>query len=319
LTAPLEPGSPILLQRYDGYTGVPGTVPNVEFRSFEDPQEGWPNFLSGELDVAPIPTPVLREAQSRFGDQGIRTLGRLLYCGFDQTDPRFRSRPLRLAVSLAMDREELAAEVFGGAAVPAGGIVPPTIPGAGQDTCGGRCRRDVEQARSLVGAVPVKDRRFALDYAASPVGDRLTAALSAQLGEAGLKVTPRPHEEREFEDLLGSGDQQMFCLVWVADYPRQQALLEPLLASGSPDNHGGTSDERIDAVLTRARSRADIAARAALYVQAERVALTAMHVVPVLWFRSHVAVQPYVQGFTVDPLARYDVASLRLTAQSAGG
>lgn len=314
LSAPLEAGSSILLTRYDGYTGAPGTVPNVEFRSFEDPQEGWPDFLSGELDVAPIPAPVLREAQSRFGDQGIRTLGRLLYCGFDQTDPRFRSRALRLAVSLATDREELAAEVFGGVAVPAGDIVPPTIPGAGQNSCGERCRRDVDQARSLVDAVPTKDRRFALDYAASPVGDRLTATLAAQLRETGLKVTPRPHEEREFEELLARGDQEMFCLVWVADYPRQQALLEPLLASDSADNHGGTRDQRIDALLTTARSRADSAARQALYAQAERVALTAMHVVPVLWFRSHVAAQPYVQGFTVDPLARYDVAALQVTA-----
>jgi oligopeptide transport system substrate-binding protein len=126
-------------------------------------------------------------------------------------------------------------------------------------------------------------------------------------------VTPRPHDEREYEDLLERRAQEMFCLVWVADYPRQQALIEPLLASGSPDNHGRTADERIDALLAKARARADAAARQALYAQAERVAMTAMHVVPVAWFRSHVAVQPYVQGFTIDPLARYEVGALQVT------
>ncbi|HEV3475292.1 MAG TPA: ABC transporter substrate-binding protein [Actinomycetota bacterium] len=313
LAAPLDAGESVLLQRYEEYTGPPGAIPAVEFRSFDDPEQAWPAFLSGELDVAPIPATVLREAQSRFGDQGIRTLGRLLYCGFNQEDPRFRSRALRLAVSTAIDRDELAAEVFGGVAAPATGIVPPTIPGSGAQVCGDRCRVDAEQARGLAGSIPQKERRFALDYASSPVGDRLTAALAAQLGEVGLHVTPRPHEEREFEDLLAQRGQAMFCLVWVADYPRQQALLEPLLASDSPDNHGGTSDARIDALLTEARSRADTAARQSLYTEAERVALTAMHVVPVVWFRSHVAVQPYVQGFTIDPLARYEVATLRVT------
>ena len=313
LAAPLE-GSSILLQRYDDYGGPPPAVPTVEFRSFDDPEKGWPAFLSGDLEVATIPTPVLREAQSRFGEQGIRPLGRLLYCGFDQSDPRFRNRALRLAVSLSLDREELTAAVFGSVAMPADGIVPPSIPGGGGQPCGDRCRNDPGQARSLVASIPVKSRRFALDYAASPVGDRLTATIAAQLGEAGLRVTPRPHEEREYQDLLERNGQEMFCLVWVADYPRQQALLEPLLASGSPDNHGGTSDDRINALLGKARARADSAARQELYAQAERVALTAMHVVPVAWFRSHVAVQPYVKGFTIDPLARYEVAALQVAA-----
>ena len=102
----------------------------------------------------------------------------------------------------------------------------------------------------------------------------------------------------------------MFCLVWVADYPRQHAILEPLLASGSRDNHAKIADPDIDALLDEARQRIDPAAARAQYLEVERLALTAMHVIPLAWFRSHLAVQSYVEGFSLDPLGRYDVATL---------
>jgi oligopeptide transport system substrate-binding protein len=126
-------------------------------------------------------------------------------------------------------------------------------------------------------------------------------------------VTPRPHDAGEYEDVLERGEHEMFCLVWVADYPRQQAFLEPLLASDSVDNRGAIEDARLDAILEEARSSLDASAREQLYAQAERVALTAMHVVPLVWFRSHLAVQPDVGGLELDPLGRYQVADLSLS------
>ena len=47
-------------------------------------------------------------------------------------------------------------------------------------------------------------------------------------------------------------------------------------------------------------------------VEAERLALKEMYLVPVVWFRSHLAVQPGVQGFVLDPMGRYDAATLQV-------
>jgi oligopeptide transport system substrate-binding protein len=313
LASPLSAGTPIVMERYKGYYGEKPEIRTLEWRTYDDPEAGWPEFLSGDLDVAPIPGPLVREARSRYGDQGIVTLARLLYCAFDQSEPRFQNPALGEAVSLAVDREALAQAVYGGQAVPATGIVPPSIPGHRPDACGVRCRQDQARARALVRRLPPESRSFALDYAASPVGDQLAAELSARLAEVGLTATPRPHDEVGYRALLDAGDQQMFCLVWLADFPRQQALLEPLLRSDSEDNQARISDERLDDLLAEARGTAQATPRESLYAQAEARALAEMHLVPLVWFRSHLAVQPYVDGFDLDPLARFDAATLAIS------
>ncbi|HEX2032476.1 MAG TPA: ABC transporter substrate-binding protein [Actinomycetota bacterium] len=312
LVGELLPGEPIVMERFEGYAGTSSELDRLEFRVFEDPDEAWPEFLAGELDVAPIPAAVLPEARSRFGDAGVVTLARLLYCGFNQLDPRLRWRRLGLAASLAADRGAIAAEVYGGLAEPATGIVPPTLPGYREDACQGACTRDEERAARLVEALPRRSRSFALDYARSDVGEALAEALRTQLEGVGLQVRPRPHPEREYRALLQREREEFFCLTWIADYPRQQALLEPLFLSTSPDNHTGVSDAALDRMLIRAREEPSAAARQELYAEAEEAALRRMPLVPLVWFRSHLAARPDVEGFAVDPLGLFDAARLRL-------
>ncbi|MGH2737249.1 MAG: ABC transporter substrate-binding protein, partial [Actinomycetota bacterium] len=310
LLAPISPGSPLLLQRFDGYVGTRPLVPTLEYRTFDVASDAWPEFLAGELEVAPIPPALLAEAESSYGDHGITELAQLLYCGFDQEDPRFADPALRRVVSLAIGRDVVAADVYGGAAIPATGIIPPSLPGHRPDACGGRCLRDLEAARAQAAEVPRASRAFSLDYPASPLADQLARTLVAQLEEAGLMVTPRARNPIRFQDVLGDGGQDMFCLVWTADYPRSQALLEPLVESGSADNHANVSDGDLDVLLERGRAEANAEIRTEVYAEAERLVLERMHVIPVVWFRSHLAVRPGVEGFVVDPLGRYDAATL---------
>ncbi|MGH9169049.1 MAG: ABC transporter substrate-binding protein, partial [Acidimicrobiia bacterium] len=270
VAGPLSAGSPLLLQRHEAYKGTPPATPIVEYRAFDSPEESWPEFLAGELDLAPIPAPLLAEAQSQFGEAGIQTLARLLYCGFNEADERFQDPGLRTAASLALNREQLATDVYAGLAIPAGAIIPPTIPGHRGDVCADRCAGDLERARSLAAGIPRADRTFSLDFPASRVGERLAQALAAQLGEARFNVTPRAHDRVAYESLLERGEQEMFCLVWVADYPRQQAFLEPILEAGSVDNHARVNDEELTALLERARTAPDPGMRQDIYVEAER-------------------------------------------------
>ena len=310
IVGPLAPGSPIRLESFSGYYGQPAAVSSLEYRTFDAPEDGWPEFLSGELDLAEIPAGVLPDATSKFGSQGVVPVARVLYCGFNEQDPRFQKARLRTAVSLGIDRQDLVDRVFSRLPEAATSIVPPTIPGHDADACGERCDHDADRASALARALPKKSRTFALDYAASSAGDRLASAVTAQLHDIGLRVTPRPHVAEEYETVLEEGAHEMFCLVWVADYPRQQALLEPLLASDSVDNRAGVEDAALDALLVEARASLNAAARQRLYAEAERQALSAMHVIPLVWFRAHIAVQPHVGGFFLDPLGRYDASRL---------
>ncbi|MGH2691297.1 MAG: ABC transporter substrate-binding protein [Actinomycetota bacterium] len=313
LVGTLTPGEPIRLESWNGYYGSRPGVSTLEYRPFEAPEDAWPEFLSGDLELAEIPAGVLSDATSRFGSQGVATLARVLYCGFNEEDERFRDPNLRTAVSLGIDRQEVLETVYARLPEPATGIVPSSIRGHSPSACGDRCEQDPVRAQALARELPRDAKTFGLDYAASLAGDRLASDLAAQLEDVGLHVTPRPHLAPEFEDLLQQGEHEMFCLVWIADYPRQQAFLEPLLASDSVDNRSSIDDARLDATLQEARSTLDATDRERLYAEAERTALAAMHVIPVVWFRSHLAVQEYVEGLELDPLGRYDAAKLSIT------
>jgi oligopeptide transport system substrate-binding protein len=310
LTGQAGTGQPVPMRRFDGYYGSAGAVEQLEFRPFDEPGRAWPEFLAGELDVAPIPSDVLPDAESRFGSDGVEVLGRLLYCGLNQErldDPR-----IGRAVSLALDREAIARTVYGDLAVPATAIVPPSFPGGREDPCGERCRRDLDAARSLVSELPRAVRELSLDHSSTEVGSRLAEVVAGQLGEAGFDIRPRQHEEEDLAELLDAGDQELACLVAVADAPRAQALLDPLYRSDAPENQAGIEDRAMDRLLDRARREASATDRNALYAEAEDRALRRMPLVPLVWFRSHLAAQTYVSGFRVTPLATYDAAALSI-------
>lgn len=308
----LSVDAPIQLRRFDRYYGTAPPVEGLEFRQFEQEDSAWPSFLAGELEVAPIPGALVDDAGGRFGEEGIETQTRLLYCGFNLKDERFDDEGLRRAVSLGIDRESLVRSVYGALAEPATGIVPPTIPGHQDDVCQGRCEHDPAAAEALVRESPKKSREFALDYSSSDVATKLAEAIADDLGEIGLKVEPRAHDADGYTTTLERGEQQFFCLVAVGDYPRQQALLEPLFLSTSPDNHTGLKNDEVDMLLEQARADPDPIGREEGYIAAERRTLELMPLVPVAWFRSHLAASPQVQGFRVDPLGLFDAASLSL-------
>ena len=312
VSAVVQPGTPIVLNLFEDYYGTKPRVDTLEFRPHATADDAWPDFLSGELDISEVPAAALVDAQAEFGSRGIVTLGRVLYCGFNQAVKRFRRAELRTAVSLAIDREALTRGVYGDLADPATGVVPPTLPGYQDDACADLCNADFQRAAALIAGLPEGSRRFDLDFRDSPIGARLAETLARRLGEAGFTVTPNAHNEEDFVQLFQRREHEFYCLVWVADFPRPQAFLEPLLLSTSPDNRTGFADQRLDRLLNRARGEDDPAIREDLYRRAELRALTLMPIVPLAWFRSRLAVQPYVQGFALDPSGTFDASSLSI-------
>ncbi|MGH2739386.1 MAG: ABC transporter substrate-binding protein [Actinomycetota bacterium] len=300
----------VRLERFPDYYGTSPEVSTLTFQAFDNLNEAWPQFLAERLDVAPAPPGLVSEAAASFGRRGMVTLSHLLYCGFNRRQARLADARLSRAVSLAIDRERLVAGVYGPLATPATGIVPPGIPGARGDACGRDCEHAIERASELVETLPRGSRSFHLDYAASPVGDEIALEIRRQLAEVGLRVRPRAHASRRFSELFRRKKHEFFCLTWVAEYPRQQALLEPLLLGESADNRTGVDRPGLNQLLAAAREETDAARREERYAEIEERAMHAMPVSPLAWFRSRLVVRPSLQDFTLTPLGWFDVAAL---------
>ncbi|HWC32229.1 MAG TPA: ABC transporter substrate-binding protein, partial [Actinomycetota bacterium] len=58
------------LERFDDHFAAEPAIRRLTFRPFEDADDAWPEFLAGDVDIAPIPASLLAEAEGRYGEAG---------------------------------------------------------------------------------------------------------------------------------------------------------------------------------------------------------------------------------------------------------
>jgi oligopeptide transport system substrate-binding protein len=328
LAEPREREAFLRLSRVADHPRAP-VLDEVLFQIYpDDPtrERQWQDLLDGQLQVAEVPAERLEDAVERFGlaEEGFTGPGLLdgitttvyLY-GFDTTAPPFDDDRVRRAISLAVDRQALADDVFGGARVPATALVPPSLPGAQPDACG-HCRHDPGLARALLAeaaADGVTLERMTLAHnrgrTHAEVAERMAADIESALDvEVGLQA----QDLQPFVRGVRSGQLPVFRLGWDANEPDGGGWLYPLFHSSQVglDNLTRFADDEVDELLDEAaraplRTDAVFANRAA-----ERRILAEAPVMPLLWYRNNRVVGPEVEGLHYSPLGRIDLAAVSL-------
>lgn len=306
------PGN-LTLERSATYWGPKPAIATVRFVVNPQPNGVPADLSAGRLDVGEIPPQLIPTATATWGAGGFSPLAGGIYLGFNLADPALASIPLRQAISLALDRPAIAAD-YGGVLVPADSVVPPGVLGHDDAACGGLCTLDQARARSLLAQLPAGvTPTVAFDYPAGPPDDAVAGTIAADLTAVGIQVQPRPHSAGEYLSMLNADSQEMFLMAWVADYPLADRFLTPLFTAGAADNHTGYADPGVQGVLAQAKAATDTAQSLGLYDQAEHAVLASMVLSPVGFFRNHYAAAKRVQGFAVDSVGGFSIASLRLT------
>jgi oligopeptide transport system substrate-binding protein len=293
---------------------IGGRGPQEVLFVFEDrASTAWGAFQAGRLDLVPAPVGELDDALETYGSGGFRPLAAMLYLGVNLRDPRFTDTALRKALSLALDREAISMDVYGGALVPARGIVPEGIPGGTPEVCDDLCGHDPGRAsRAVSGLFGPGRPAFRYDYPAGAPNDDLALLIEELLEAAGMEVTLRPHDLTGYADFLASGRHELFQLGWVAEYPLADWFLRAPFLSSSPENYSGYRDESLDRRSSRARALPDRRARVAAYRAMEEQLMDEMVIIPIGQFMSHYVVGARVEGLAVDPLGGFRIEDLRL-------
>ncbi|MBL6080055.1 ABC transporter substrate-binding protein [Belnapia sp. T18] len=241
--------------------------------------------------------------------------------------PYFADQRVRQALSLAIDRQGIAAALVRNPAMAADQLFPPTL----QDwhLPAPPPRRDLERARTLLaeaGWRPGQDgilvdagrRRFAcrcITYINWPELPPIATALQAQFRELGIDMSvaignssdiPRGHRDGTLEMALMARN---YALV-----PDPLAtLLQDFQPGGGDWGAMGWSDPALDAALHALSAPAGdpTAARR----QAAGILREALPVIPIAWSELGVAVSRDLAGVTVDPFETsyrlHDIAWLR--------
>ncbi|GIK35672.1 MAG: peptide ABC transporter substrate-binding protein [Gammaproteobacteria bacterium] len=226
------------------------------------------------------------------------------YFGFNNTRPPFRDNlPLRLALSMAVDRDILTQRVMGTGEQPAWGFVPPVVNYSGQRPAWADWTQEQRnaEARRLYHEAGYSEQHpleVELLYNTDQNHKRIAGALAAMWKQTlGVRTKLLNQEWKVFiENRKRRVITQVFRSGWIGDYNDAYTFLQ-LLHSANGQNDPGYRNPAYDALLDQAAATADPAERRALLEAAERQLLADQPLIPLYFYASQRLVKPWVGGY----------------------
>jgi len=270
-----------------------------------------------------VPPDNFAELKTQFGNElRVATYLGLYYYGFNLSKPPFKDNPqLRQALSMAVDREQLAEKVIGRGEAPAFSWVPPGV-GSYEPTVFSfaTLTRDAREnlARRLykeAGYSDEKPLRFELRYNTNDTNKKIAVAVQSMwrnvLGAEATLIN------EEFQVLLANMRDaeitQLFRSSWMGDYNDAHTFLSVLQASSAANMPRYVNDE-YESLMGRAAKQLDLDRRRLYLEEAERVMLADHPVIPLYFYVSKHLVRPEVIGWGDNVLDYHYSQHLSLSA-----
>jgi oligopeptide transport system substrate-binding protein len=231
--------------------------------------------------------------------------------GFNLTKPPFADNPkLRLALTMAIDREILETYVDHGVGVSAYHVMPPLDGYEPADPDWAHLSDDARHAlaRKLYREAGYSDSHpleTVLTYASGgPEVRRFMEALSAMwLMNLGAKVQIYNLEWKVFLQARQLRQPTLFWDAWSGDFPDPFTFMQ-LYQTGFGLNDTGYSNPQVDALIDRATNTNDNAARMEMFHKAEAILNEDAPVVPAYYYVSTHLIKPFVKGWKSNTMDR---------------
>ncbi|MFZ5496689.1 MAG: peptide ABC transporter substrate-binding protein [Verrucomicrobiota bacterium] len=221
-----------------------------------------------------------------------------VFLRFNTTRPPFTDARIRRALSLAVDRDAIAASVLRGAGTPARTFTPPDCAGY---TARATVPTDFEAARRLLAeagfpggrGLPALDLQVRNDEHQPRVAEVLQAQWQKELG---VSITITPLEQKTWVQNQQTLNYTLSGAGWIGDFVDPVTFLD-LFVSGGGNNWTGWADTAYDRLITAAAATPDAAARHELFQQAEARLLEQAPVAPVFFGVRAYLIHPAVKGW----------------------
>ncbi|MFI9099502.1 ABC transporter substrate-binding protein [Streptomyces fildesensis] len=300
-----EHNKSITLVRNDDYGLTKAHLDTVKIsilNSANAAQLEYQGFQSGQFDWARMPTAQLTSAKAKYTAQNewiqADTSGMNYLLPITENGP-LKTAKARQAISYAIDRDAIIAGVFQGMQTKSTTILPPSFKDVYQkDLCVSCIKQDKDKAKSLAAEAGLKPGdELHIGFNTGGGHEEWVQAVVQQIKDVlGLNVKM---DAKPFKELLAAqqapGATGAYRFAWGADYPTPDNFLFPLLDSKSinkdasgkvqGDNRGRYNNPAFDALVEKARSTKDSAARNEVYKQAEKLAMDDQALIP-LWNRT---------------------------------
>lgn len=297
------PGSYVTFVKNENYWNADAvTVNSLKFALMEDTNAFYNAFKTGELDMIKEPpteeVPNLKGTDEFFMDPIMGTY----YIDFNNLKAPFDNPDVRMALSLAIDREYVASVVMQGTYSPATNFVGPGIsdaePGSffedvTRQNNGGdyfdvsNHDADLAKAKELLAAAGYPEGKGlpVLEYMTNDAGYHKPVAeyLQSCWKELGVTMDIKILEWSTFTPTRRKGDYQIARDGWVYDYDDPSNMLN-LFNSISGNNSAKYNNPEMDKLLNEANSTADLAVHYQKLHEAENLLLEEAGIAPVAYY-----------------------------------
>ncbi|RPH98500.1 MAG: peptide ABC transporter substrate-binding protein [Lysobacterales bacterium] len=288
------------------YAAATIALDGVDYFPIEEPAAELARYRAGELHVTEtIPAGRFAWLQENLADD-LRVHPYLgsFWLGLNLRHPVLgRSRELRQALSLAINRDILVRTVLGAGDLPGWSVVPPGMsgyrPSAMAQSVLQQAQRETEARRLFraSGAGQREPLRLELRYNTSGVHRRIAVAVAAMWKQVlGVNTELVNEEWKVFVNNRTMGVvTEVFRGGWIADYADPGSFLD-LFISGSSLNSTFYGNSGFDELMAKAAA-AGGAERMDLLQRAEAQLIQDMPVIPLYYYVSRHLVSPAVRGF----------------------
>jgi len=322
------PGSVLELSRNEYYWNNAATaIDEVRYHIIVQEMTELNRYRAGEIQITgSVPPDSFKQVREEYPDElRIAPYLGVYYYGFNLTKPPFKDNPqLREALSMAVDRDVLVANITGRGEAPAYSWVPPGVDNyeqrrfeyaeQSQDERNARARRLLHEA----GYGPENPLQIELRYNTSDTQQRIALAVQSMWRDVlGVETTL---VNEEFQVLLanmrGREVTQVFRSSWIGDYNDAHTFLG-IMESGKPSNLPGYQSNEFDTLMQHAAQQVDPDRRRLYLEEAERVLLADHPVIPLYFYVSKHLVSRDVIGWGDNVLDYHYSQHLKLAPTDA--
>lgn len=306
------------VEKYDAFAGTKPSIGGALFKIYQNSDAEYADLQANNLDVVKqIPTASLSTAQGDLGDRyQTSPASTLQLLAFPTFDKRFEKPEVRKAISMAIDREEIANKVFQGSQKAAYSFVSPVVAGYRDKTCGAACEFNATEAKKLYEENN-GPKTINITYNADGGHQEWVDATCNQLkANLGVECTGTP--EAKFADLLTKAKAKkeigMFRMGWVMDYPSMENYLGPLYSTGGSSNYYGYSNAEFDNLLKEGSAAATQEEAIKKYQQAEDILAQEMPVLPLRFGQNVFGHSTNVKDVHIDLFNRVDLNKIQIVS-----
>ncbi|GAA3221394.1 ABC transporter substrate-binding protein [Pseudonocardia petroleophila] len=310
-----QPGANITVETWADFPGErKPQVGGVEFRSYASPEAGYADLVAGNLDyMEQLPPSALVGRlfeQDLAGRNSNTTYLGMNTIAFPIYDPKYADPRVRVALSMAIDRQAVSDQVYDGLRDPAAGIVPPGLDGYVDGQCGENCTYNPDRAKQLLAEAGFTGPIELTSNADGAGNQEVFQAFCISITNAtGLECNFVPVPTfAEFRTTINAREATTpFRTGWSADYPSIENFLNPLYRTGASANDGEYSNPQVDALLAQGDAAPSPDAAFGFYQEAERLILQDMPTIPTFYSNTQAGWSPRMSTATTNQFRELDL------------